>query len=97
MIKKIYSIRDAKSEVYNLPFYKTTHGEAERDFQTMANDEKTTINAYPEDFDLFYLGEYDDNLGGFKPLKTPQHVAKALHCIKKQNVAPLSADGNSSI
>lgn len=76
---KAYSIRDAKAEIYNLPFYKQTHGEAERDFRTLVNDEKSTVSKYSEDFDLFYIGDYDDNLGLFTSLETPQHVIKAIH------------------
>lgn len=78
MIKKIFSIRDAKSGLFHAPFYKNAHGEAERDFQTMANDEKSIVSKYPEDFDLYYLGEYEDDTGKFNTLDTPQHVAKAV-------------------
>ena len=78
MVLKIYSIRDSKGEVYNAPFYQKTHGEAERNFRSLANDEKSTIFQYPEDFDLWYLGEFDDNKGEFKPLDTPQHMLKAV-------------------
>jgi len=77
---KVYSIRDSKSEVYNPPFYKKTHGEAERDFRTLVNDQKSTVNQYSEDFDLYYLADYDDNLGIFQSLDTPQHIIKAVHC-----------------
>lgn len=88
MILKAFSIRDQKSEVYNSPFFKSTHGEAERDFRSACNDEKTMIAKYPEDFDLYYIGEYDDNKGQFKPIDTPQHILKAIACIaKKQNLS----------
>ena len=40
---KIYSIRDAKGQIFNTPFYQRTHGEAERNFRTVANDPKSTI------------------------------------------------------
>lgn len=80
---KIFSIRDSKSEVFNTPFYKKTHGEAERDFRSVVNDEKSTLNKYPEDFDLYYIGEYDDNKGLITPLDTPQHVVKAVLCLNK--------------
>lgn len=81
---KIYSIRDSKSEVFNTPFYKSTHGEAERDFRSAVTDEKTTLNKYPEDFDLYFLGEYNDNDGKFQSLETPQHVIKAVQCMPKK-------------
>lgn len=83
MILKIFSIRDQKSEVYNTPFYQKTHGEAERNFQQLVSDDKSTISKFPEDFDLYYLGEYDDNTGVTKPLDTPQHVAKAIQAANK--------------
>jgi hypothetical protein len=82
MLLKIYTIRDSKAEVYTTPFYKKTHGEAERDFRSMSNDDKTTINKYPEDFDLYYLGEYNDNTGFIESLETPQHIVKAVNCLQ---------------
>jgi len=78
MKHKVYSIRDAKAEVFNCPFYKKTHGEAERDFKTLCNDPKSTVFNFPEDFDLYYVGEYDDDSGKLAPLDTPQHVVKAV-------------------
>lgn len=78
MILKIFSIRDAKAEVFNTPFFQKTHGEAERSFRTLVNDGKSTVNQFPDDFDLYYLGEYDDNLGTVKTLDTPQHITKAV-------------------
>jgi hypothetical protein len=79
---KMFSIRDQKCEIFNTPFFQKTHGEAERSFTTAVNDNKTQFNAFPEDYDLYYLGEYDDNLGTFKPVDTPQHVVKAVALMK---------------
>ena len=78
MILKMYSIRDQKAEVFNTPFYMKTHGEAERNFAKATGDEKTMIHQYPKDFDLYYLGEYDDSKGKFTPIEAPQHIASAI-------------------
>ena len=75
---KIYSIRDSKAEIYNAPFFQKTHGEAERSFKTLANDQKSTVCQHPEDFDLWYLGVYNDQTGTIQSLETPQHIAKAI-------------------
>lgn len=75
---RIYSIRDAKAEIYNAPFFQKTHGEAERSFKTVANDPKSTVCQHPEDFDLWYLGTYDDQSGIIESLATPQHISKAV-------------------
>lgn len=82
---RMYSIRDAKAEAFNPPFYKNTHGEAERDFQNLTRDEKSMVSLYPEDFDLYYVGTYDNITGLVKPLDTPQHVVKAVQLKKTGN------------
>jgi len=79
MLTKMYSIRDAKSETFHKPWHATTHGEAERNFKNLVNDPKSNnIHDFPEDFDLFFLGHYDDNTGKVEPLATPQHIVKAV-------------------
>ena len=46
---KMYSVRDSKAETFHPPFYKRTHGEAERDFQALAHDEKSQVSKFPGD------------------------------------------------
>lgn len=79
---KMFSIRDSKGEVFNQPFFQKTHGEAERNFSQLVNDSKSTVSQFPEDFDLYFIGTYDDQIGLVKPLATPQHILKAVS-IKK--------------
>lgn len=81
MVYKAFCIRDVKSESYSSPFFKSTHGEAERDFRSMCNDEKTMMNKYPEDYSLYYCGEYDDSKGIFVPLQEATHLVKAIDLI----------------
>jgi len=84
MIKKMYAIRDAKAEAFLNPWFKVTHGEAERDFNAAVNNEETTLAKYPEDFDLYYLGDYDDNSGKLKSLDSPQHIVKAVQLVRQK-------------
>lgn len=84
MILKAFSVRDAKAEVFHTPFYKKTHGEAERDFTTLVRDDKSQLRQFPEDYDLYYLGEYDDQTGKFEGLDTPQHIVKAVQVLAHQ-------------
>lgn len=78
MLLKAYSIRDSKAEVFNLPFFKHTHGEAERDFHQLVNDSQSMPGKYPDDYDLYFLGVYDDKTGKLDFLDTPQHIQKAV-------------------
>lgn len=74
---KVYSIRDSKAELFNQPFHKNTHGEAEREFDRLVKDTNSFVHKYPDDFDLYYIGEFDDQKGVYKSLDTPQHIVKA--------------------
>lgn len=82
MLHEVYSVRDSKTEVFGSPFLQKSQGEAERSFQALTNDPQTFVGKYPEDFDLYYLGRYDDNSGQFKLLDTPKHLMKAIQ-VKK--------------
>ncbi len=78
METKLFSIRDTKGEIYNQPFFKFTHGEAERYFREVKADEKSLVNKYPEDFDLYFIGSFDSQTGILKGSDTPQHIVKAI-------------------
>lgn len=84
MMLNMYSIRDAKAEIFGPPFFKVTHGEVERDFRHLVNDEKSKIHLDPEDYDLYHMGRYDDNTGKFELLPSPQHMIKAIQVIAKK-------------
>lgn len=75
---KMFSIRDSKAEIYNRPFFTHTLGEAEREFTRISNDPQSQISQFPEDYDLYYVGTYDDNSGKFTTLPTPEHITKAV-------------------
>lgn len=83
---KIYSIRDSKGEIYNPPFFNKTHGEAERNFRDLANDKQTTVGRHPEDYDLYYIGEYDDQTGKVQANDTPHHIVKAVNLVKPEGL-----------
>lgn len=87
MLHKMYSVRDSKGEIFHPPFYQKTHGEAERTFNKLVHDDKSMIAQYPDDFDLYYLGEYDDQSGKISSLNTPQHITKAVMLKSARNEA----------
>lgn len=78
---KAFSIRDAKAESFNHPYFAKTHGEAERNFRELANDSQSMVCKYPDDYDLYYVGDYDTDSGKFKPTDTPQHIIKAVQVL----------------
>lgn len=78
METQVYSIYDAKTKVFSKPFHALTEGEAERSFQQVVNDDRSNLFQFPEDYDLYYIGRYDDQTGLFKCLASPEHRVKAV-------------------
>lgn len=75
---KLYAIRDSKGGMYKPPFTQQAHGEAERSFKMMADNQESMVGRFPEDYDLYYLGKFDDQTGKFQTLDTPEHMMKAI-------------------
>lgn len=79
---KIYTIRDGKGHYHNLPIYQRSHGEAERFIKSIVTDENpkqlpghySNVAKYPQDFDLYYLGEFLEKDGKMNLLDAPQHI-----------------------
>lgn len=79
MPTKMYSIRDAKAGIFHKPWHAMSHGDAERQFQKLVNDPKAeNIHDFPEDFDLYFMGTFDEITGNIETLVTPEHQVKAI-------------------
>jgi len=78
---QVFTIRDSKSESFGTPFFQKSKGEAIRTLQELTKEQKSLISKYPEDFDLYYVGQYDDQTGKIQPLDTPQHIEKAISLV----------------
>jgi hypothetical protein len=61
-IKQLYSLYDSKSETWSAPFIHSARGDALRAFADAVNskDQRTVIVAHPEDFTLFYVGDFNE-------------------------------------
>lgn len=59
---KMYSIYDRKANCYHLPFFAPDKFTASRNFARMVNDTQVQISMFPEDFDLFEMGEFEGSM-----------------------------------
>lgn len=84
---KIYSIYDSKAQAFNSPFYARSKGEAIRNFQHMANEDKpdNMVWHYPEDYSLFELGDFDSEKGLLIPYKDSVALGKAIEFRRIRN------------
>lgn len=81
-MKKIYSVYDKKGCFYSNPFCVNNAIEAVRSFQQAVLDKNTQLSTYPEDFSLFYLGQFDEDKGTFEILNIPHLVHEAMEFIQ---------------
>ena len=84
MQQEIFTIRDSKAGSYGIPFYSPTPGTAERQLRELTNDPQSMVHKYPEDYDLYKIGSYNQLTGNLEKLDTPQHICKAIS-LKKQS------------
>ena len=72
----VYAVKDAKVGAFLQPFYSQTHGSAIRAFADHCADNTSMPNKHPEDFALYYVGAFDDQIGKLQAVD-PQLLANA--------------------
>lgn len=84
MRKRLYSVKDNKVGVFCSPFNHVNDAEAIRDLTTVVNLEKgdSKLSTYPEDFDLYYIGEFDTDTG--KMIQEEIEYVVNAFAVKKQ-------------
>ncbi|QCQ84947.1 nonstructural protein [Blackfly microvirus SF02] len=76
----MYAVFDKAVGAYMQPFFLRSRGEALRSFQDACSDGKSNFCTHPEDYVLFFVGEYDDKDGSFTLPPDPVKVVSALEC-----------------
>lgn len=74
---KIFAILDTKANIFNQPFFMRSTGEAVRAFADLTNDPQSMLFKHPDDFRLFHIGEYDQELAQFNTLPKPEPIGSA--------------------
>lgn len=63
MYYKAYSFLDKKTGMYSAPFHVVHEAIAMRTARELVADIDTTVGRHPADFDLYLVGEFNDNTG----------------------------------
>ena len=82
MLMKAFSVRDAKTEAFMQPFFCVTKGIALRSFGDEVQRSGSEFAKHPEDYSLFYVGDFDDALGAFIPAPQAEQISLALDHVK---------------
>lgn len=76
---EVFAVKDTKGGMFLTPMHARSHGEAERMFKEATSDERSLICKYPEDYDLYHLGKFDDQTGKYDLKPAPEHIVNALN------------------
>lgn len=63
---KLYAIKDTKG-AFEAPFIAINDAVATRTIKSYINSGKDVHSQFPEDFELWYLGDYDELTGNLSP------------------------------
>jgi hypothetical protein len=62
-MKKLYTVFDKKSALYSAPFAEITDGTAIRAMQDVMKNKDHPFAAYPADYELISLADFDEHTG----------------------------------
>lgn len=63
MIKRMFAIYDAKTQVYHPPFMAHNEQDAMRQVLEVISEGRNMISKYPADYTLVEVGSFDDSKG----------------------------------
>ena len=85
---QIFTIYDNIAKAYQNPIYSLNQGAAVRIFSEAINDESTYLAKSPQDFILYYIGEYEEQSGCITS-DIPRKIIHGNECIdesRKPNI-----------
>lgn len=78
----IYSVYDKKACVHTSPFFAVNNETAVRSFYRLANDNRTDVNMFPDDYALYRIGEFNSDHGSVAGFVPVEHLVDANSLIK---------------
>ena len=60
MLRELYSIYDRKTRVYSAPMVMVNDAQAKRAVLSEMRHAESMLGQYPEDYDLYMVGTFDD-------------------------------------
>lgn len=70
-----FVVKDEKANAFGHPFFTSANGLAMRMFQDWCGDKSMLVGKHPEDFSLFRVGSFDDDVARFDNEVTPVLMA----------------------
>jgi hypothetical protein len=79
MMQFIVSVKDSAAQAFGRPVFVPAVAVAVRSFRDEVNrkDSQEDLSKYPDDFELYEIGTFDDSTGIVQVLDMPRMVARA--------------------
>jgi hypothetical protein len=83
----VFTVFDRVSECHGTPYYAVSKGSAIRGFNDEINrpSADNQLFKHPKDFELCYLGTFDDQTAEFELQSQPSTLIRGDDCIKPEN------------
>lgn len=76
----VCTVKDRALNAFGRPFYVPSVGVAERSFRDECRNPESEISKHPEDYELFLLGDYDEETATFN-CGSPTLMMRALDLV----------------
>jgi len=86
MIYRVYSVFDHPVGAYLPPFFVRSDGEALRALRATFLDPNHRFSSNPEEYSLFFLGQFDDSAGHFHVEGSPESLGNGVSILEKELV-----------
>lgn len=92
----LYSVRDLRLDVYQVPFAARSDADAVRMLMSLSGRVDSTVLDFPRDYVLYCVGEFDYDTASVRPLDTDEQVCDMSY-ILRQVQAERQLNGQESL
>ncbi|UQT28871.1 nonstructural protein [Microvirus AZ-2020] len=82
---KIFAVKDLAINAFGNPIFCKAQGQAIRSFMDECNNQESMMAKHPADYEMYYIGEYDEETAAILQADNIERVARATDYVNKEN------------
>lgn len=83
-VLKVCCVYDSAVESFGQPFFVPHVGAATRSFADEVNRQDSEIGKHPQDYELYFVGEFDQVTGSFLNCSNAERLVRAVDLVNNQ-------------
>lgn len=84
MKHRLYTVHDKAAGSFGPPFVASSDVHAIRSFAVQVNNKDSFLNGWPQDYDLYYVGHFDDTDGTLNECPRPLSILTSATSVKRE-------------